>query len=87
MGGSSGGGTSYIKAKAPDVFTPIAPERTAAEAMPENIDEAGFTAGTKRTASEKKKAAQGASRLVIPLTEGTTQAGGYTTPSTPTGVV
>ena len=85
--GGGGSSTSYIKATAPDVFTPISPKRTSAEAMPENIDQAGFTTGAKRTAEEKAKAARGTSRLVIPLTEGTTQAGGYTTPETPTGVV
>jgi hypothetical protein len=87
--GSGGGSTpgSYIAAQAPDVFTPTAPEVSAAEAMPDNIDQAGFTSGAKRTESEKKKASLSTSRLVIPLTEGTSQAGGYTSPATPTGVV
>ena len=87
MGGGGQDSTSYIKAQEPDVFTPIAPERTSAEAMPENIDQALFTTGAKETAEEKAKKAQGTSRLVIPLTESTTQSGGYVTPPTPTGVV
>ena len=84
MGGSSS--TSYIKSAIPDVFTPIAPQRSAPEAMPENIDKASFTSGVKRTDKEKTKATTGASRLVIPLT-GNTQAGGYTSPTTAQGVV
>jgi len=87
MGGGGKSSTDYIAAQAPDVFTPIAPERTSAEAMPENIDQAAFTTGAKRTAEEKAKAATGTSSLVIPLTESTSQAGGYTAPATPTGVV
>jgi hypothetical protein len=89
MGGSSGGtSVQHIAAQAPDVFNPVAPERTAPEAMPEHIDEAGFTTGAKRTNEEKKQKSLGTSRLVIPLENtGTTQAGGYTKPKTPSSVV
>jgi len=89
MGGSSGG-TQYIAAQAPSVYVPTAPERTAPEAMPENIDQALVTSGAKRTEDENKLKALGAtSQLVIPL-EGdstTVQTGGDTSVRTPTGVV
>jgi|LGVE01.1.fsa_nt_gb hypothetical protein len=84
--GGGGSSTSYVKAALPDVFTPTAPELTAPEAMPENIDRALFTGGAKTTAEEKAKANLGASRLVIPL-EGSAQPGGYSAPRKPTGVV
>jgi len=85
MGGSSS--TTHIAAQKPDVFQPIAPDRTSPGAMPDNIDQSSFTTGVKRTSEEKDKKAAGSSRLVIPLTESTAQAGGYTDPATPTGVV
>jgi hypothetical protein len=86
MGGGSGT-VSYIKAQAPDVFTPSAPTRTKAEAMPENIDQAAVSTGVKRTEEENKLKSTGAtSQLVIPL-QGNTQSGGYVEPSTATGVV
>jgi len=87
MGGGGGGDTvTSVKADLPDMFNPVAPERTSAEAMPENIDKALFTGGAKTTADEKAKKNLGTSRLVIPL-EGAAQSGGYETPRTPTGVV
>jgi len=87
MGGGGTNTTSYIAAQAPEVFTPVAPTRTAPEAMPENIDQALVSTGAKRTEDEKKLKASGAtSQLVIPL-QGNTQSGGYTAPATPTGVV
>jgi hypothetical protein len=82
-----GGSDTYLQADAPEVFRPTAPEVSAPEAMPDNIDQAGFTSGAKRTEDEKKKASAGTSRLVIPLTDSTTQTGGYSTPRTPTGSV
>jgi len=87
MGGGGGSDTTtYIKSQAPEVFTPIAPERTAPEAMPENAGEALFTSGAKRTEKEKTDKNLGSSRLVIPL-EGAAQSGGFVEPRTPTGVV
>ena len=87
MGGGGGGSTvSKVAAAAPEVYAPVAPTRTAAEAMPTNFDKALFTSGAKETAAQKAKKAAGASRLVIPI-ESTAQSGGYTAPRTPTGVV
>ncbi len=84
MGG--GGGTTSIRDDLPDIFAPLAPERTSAEAMPENIDKALFTGGAAESATEKATKRLGTSRLVIPLTE-SAQSGGYTAPREPTGVV
>ena len=84
MGGSSSGGTQYLAAAAPDVFQPTAPDRGSPEAVPENIDQAGFTSGVKRT--DKEKMDTTSSSLVIPL-DATTQAGGYVEPKTASGVV
>lgn len=87
MGGGGGKSTTTsIKADAPDVFSPQAPDRGAPGEMPDNYDQALFTGGAKRTADEKAKANLGTSRLVIPL-EGDAQSGGYTAPRTPQGVV
>lgn len=86
MGGGGGNTVTEVAADLPDIINPIAPERTSAEAMPENFDQALMTSGAKTTASEKEKKNLGTSRLVIPL-EGTAQSGGYTEPRKPTGVV
>ena len=86
MGGGGSDTVTRVKAMAPDVFAPIAPERTTAEAMPDNIDKALFSGGVRETEEEKQKKQLGSSRLVIPL-EGTAQSGGYTEPRKPTGVV
>ena len=86
MGGGGSNSTTEVQADLPNVMVPVAPERTSAESMPDNYDQALFTGGAKETASEKEKKNLGTSRLVIPL-EGSAQSGGYTAPRTPTGVV
>lgn len=87
MGGGGGKDTiTEVAADIPDIINPISPDRTAAEAMPTNYDQALMTSGVKTTVSEKEKKNLGTSRLVIPL-EGTAQSGGYTEPRKPTGVV
>ena len=86
MGGGGSNTVSYIKAQAPDVYTPVAPVRTSPEAPPENLGDPLVSIGAKRTEDEKKLKSSGVSQLVIPL-QGNTQAGGYTPVKTPTGVV
>lgn len=87
-GGSSSEENVFVKAIAPEGYTPLAPQRTSAEAMPDEFGEASFTTGVRRTEQEKEKKSLGTSRLVIPLAgKGAAQAGGYTAPRKPTGVL
>ena len=94
--GSSGGGssTSYIKSAAPGALAPIAPTRTAAGEQPENVDQAQFTSGTKRTDAESIASGLGSSRLVIPIKStlakkpgDNAQSGGTTTAPTASPIV
>lgn len=87
-GGGSHNTVSYQRATTPDVYAPVAPERTKAE-VPDDISKALFTQGVEMNETEKdKKYKTATSRLVIPLDNSNSSlTGGTTPPPTPTGVI
>jgi len=84
--GGGGGQNTIVWSQTPEVMDNVAPQRTSAEAMPENADKPLFSSGSRLTAEERDKKTKGSSRLVIPLEE-SASSGGYTPPREPTGVV
>ena len=87
MGGGGGTHTEYVKAQTPEVFRPVAPVRTAPEALPDNFgNDVSIQTGVTRNASAKKAKQKGVSQLVIPL-DGNVQSGGVAPVRQPQGVV
>ena len=87
MGGGGGSTTQYQRAATPDVYVPVAPERTTLK-TPDNIDKPLFAEGVELSDKEKQKKTSPTARLVIPLdTSNSSVTGGTTPPPTPTGVV
>ena len=88
MGGGGGGSsTNYQRSKTPDVFIPVAPERTVAETS-DDLNKALFEEGVTLSKEEQKKKRAATSRLVIPMDNSqSSTTGGTTPPPKPKGLV